>query len=415
MLFCCCFDVIMKGTKLYQRQNDLTFCLSFILIPMHYLLIFKHPFSIAGKIRFCIFRWLLLVIPLLFSLRSISNLFYMNSVATITTSFFLENIRAMISSLSNGMTFYWMIKHEEIIYKLISEANYFHSPLSHSVKNQLKKKVAWKLFVLFCLGVPRLAYVYVTSFQWNVKYYFHRQLYNINMEHYIKIGKIIMGFDHICFSLFGLMKLLCIILYISLCYFIQVKIVQFNDSIEFLKSDSFLMRNDKGFLLKQLNKSHSSLIEILSLLQTCFAPMTTLWFFDFLIATFYYIPLVATYFGHKLTSDAISKSIELWFHLYLMITLNLAMADINLLMTDKLSTLHLISVDIEPENKKEKYYFKILLEKIKCPSVHLTGSHYLTPSRELLLKAISLLLTYGVLMYQVFPDLFKANDEDWGG
>ena len=98
-----------------------------------------------------------------------------------------------------------------------------------------------------------------------------------------------------------------------------------------------------------------------------------------------------------------------------MVTLNLAMADINLLMTDKLSTLHLISVDIEPENKKEKYYFKILLEKIKCPSVHLTGSHYLTPSRELLLKAISLLLTYGVLMYQVFPDLFKANDEDWGG
>lgn len=97
--------------------------------------------------------------------------------------------------------------------------------------------------------------------------------------------------------------------------------------------------------------------------------MTTLWFFDFLIATFYYIPLVATYFGHKLTAGAISKSIELWFHLYLMIILNLSMTDINLLMTDELSTLYLISVDIVPANKNEKYYFKVLLEKIKCPSI----------------------------------------------
>ena len=130
----------MLNTKFNQRQNDLTFCLSFILTPMHYLLIFKHPLSIAGNLRYCIFRWLLLVIPMLFSLRSISNLFYTNFIGTITTGFFLENLRAMVSSLSNGLTFYWMIKHKDIIYKLISIANYFHSPLSQSIKNKLKKK-----------------------------------------------------------------------------------------------------------------------------------------------------------------------------------------------------------------------------------------------------------------------------------
>ena len=144
-------------------------------------------------------------------------------------------------------------------------------------------------------------------------------------------------------------------------------LVQFNHSIKSLKIDSFLMHNDKRFLLKQFNKSHSSLIEILSFPQTCFAPMATLWSFGFLITTFYYIALVATYFGDKLTAGAISKSIQLY--LYLMITLNLSMADINLLMTDELSTLHLIAVDIESANKNEKYYFKVLLEKIKYPSV----------------------------------------------
>ena len=257
-------------------------------------------------------------------------------------------------------------------------------------------------------------YFLFTPSQWNIKYYFHRQLFNITIDQNNQIGKIIMGLDHTCFTFFGMMKLFCIILYIVLCYFVQVKIVQLNDSIESLNNDTFSMRNDKGFLLKQLNKSHSSLIEILSQLQTCFAPLTTLWFLDFLIATFYYIPLVAAHFGQKLTADGISKSIELWFHLYLMVTLNLAMADINLLITDKLKTLHLVSVNIEPTNKREKYYLKLLLEKIKYPSVQLTGSQYLTPSRELLLKAISLLLTYGVLMYQVFPDLFK-NKDDWAG
>ena len=351
---------------------------------------------------------------MLFSFRSITNLFYTNFIGTITFGFALLNLRTMTSSLANGLTFYWMIKHEKMIYKLISLANEFHSPLSQSVKMKLKKKIIWKLVVLFCLGVLRLIYVHVTSSQWNIKYYFNSQLYNITMKQNSQIGKVIIGLDHTCFTFFGLMKLFCIVLYIALCYFVQAKIVQFNDSIESLNNDTFSMRNDKGFLLKQLNKSHSSLIEILSQLQTCFAPLTTLWFLDFLIATFYYIPLVAAHFGQKLTADGISKSIELWFHLYLMVTLNLAMADINLLITDKLKTLHLVSVNIEPTNKREKYYLKLLLEKIKYPSVQLTGSQYLTPSRELLLKAISLLLTYGVLMYQVFPDLFK-NKDDWAG
>ena len=32
-----------------ERQNDLTFCLSYVLIPMHYLLLFKHPSSATGN------------------------------------------------------------------------------------------------------------------------------------------------------------------------------------------------------------------------------------------------------------------------------------------------------------------------------------------------------------------------------
>ena len=31
-----------------KRQNDLTFCLSYVLIPMHYLLLLKHPSSVTG-------------------------------------------------------------------------------------------------------------------------------------------------------------------------------------------------------------------------------------------------------------------------------------------------------------------------------------------------------------------------------
>ena len=397
-----------------HSKNDITFCLSYVLIPMHYLFLFKHPSSVKDLLIYRIFRWFFVVIPILFFIRSSANLVYTNFIGTITFGFALESLKSMISSLVNGLTFYWMIKHDKMIYKLISLANQFHSPLNVRIKNKLKNKITWKLFLLFFLGLTRLMYFLFTPSQWNIKYYFHRQLFNITIDQNNQIGKIIMGLDHTCFTFFGMMKLFCIILYIVLCYFVQVKIVQLNDSIESLNNDTFSMRNDKGFLLKQLNKSHSSLIEILSQLQTCFAPLTTLWFFDFLIATFYYIPLVATYLDHKLTASGISKLIELWFHLHLMVTLNLAMADINLLITDKLKTLYFVSGNIESTNKREKYYLKLLLKKVERPAVKLTGSHYLTPSRESLLKAISLLLTYAVLMYQVFPDQFKTND-NWQG
>lgn len=41
----------MQTTKFEfnMRQNDLTFCLSYVLIPMHCLLLFKHPSSATGN------------------------------------------------------------------------------------------------------------------------------------------------------------------------------------------------------------------------------------------------------------------------------------------------------------------------------------------------------------------------------
>lgn len=90
------------------------------------------------------------------------------------------------------------------------------------------------------------------------------------------------------------------------------------------------------------------------------------------------------------------------------------MSDINLSMKSKSSTLYMYYCTVNPSNNDERHDFNLLMKGLTYPVVTLTCSNYITPSRSVILTASSVLLTYGVLMYQIFPDFFKST-VDWAG
>ena len=402
--------------KIKTIESDIFYCLKFLLIPLHYLCLLMDPSKANGYKSNVIFKLSKLLLALtsgLFGIRFLVNLFYTNSNEAINFGFACENLRATMSCTANALTFYWIMKQEKMIYQLISMANQFYCQLNTSIKNQLKNKIVKKSIVLTTLGLVRLVFFYSTTSNWNTKYYFNRLLFNVQFKNDL-IGKIVMGIDYTIFWIPCVLKLFLVLFYISLCYFINTKMELFNETIENLNGKTFTKCEHRILIIKKLVQLHSSMIVIVKHLQLTFSKLTTLWLFDFLFASFYYLPLVAKQFGHQIKPDGISKAIELWFHLYLLISLNLSMSDINLSLRSKASSFYIYYCTVNPSNTDERHYFNLLLKSLKRPVIVLTGSHYITPSREVILTASSVLLTYGVLMYQIFPDFFKST-EDWAG
>ena len=402
--------------KVQIIESDICYCLKFLLIPLHYLCLFMDPSKTNGfksNVIFKISKLLLALTSGLFGIRFLANLFYNNSNEVMNFGFACENLRATMSCTANALTFYWIMKQEKMIYQLISMANQFYYQLNTSIKKQLRNKIIKKSIVLSTLGLVRLVFFYSSTSNWDTKYYFNRLLFNVQFKNDL-IGKLVMGIDYTMFWILCELKLFLILFYISLCYFINTKMEQFNETIENLNGKTLTKCEKRILIMKKLVKLHSSMIVMIKHLELTFSKLATLWLFDFLFASFYYLPLVAKQFGHQIKPDGISKAIELWFHLYLLISLNLSMSDINLSLKNKASSFYIYYCTFNPSNTDERHYCNLLLNNLKHPVTALTGSHYITPSRELLLKAISLLLTYGVLMYQVFPELFKSKD-DWAG